>query len=233
MAETTENLYQILAKIRSQVNVMQKDGQGYNYNYVKEESILAKITGLMDKFEISLIPCIMPATTSVEPYSYTKMRGGKQETVSEILVSAETEWTWVNNQNPKEKIVVSWVMVGQQSDASQAFGAGLTYCTRYFLLKFFNIATSKDDPDKLRSEQKQTVANADRTVAAALVEEAHKKISHFVPLQEGNREIIKTLATKFVKDGNYFTIADPLLAQGFLEEVQGLTKTEADASVST
>ena len=45
-------------------------------------------------------------------------------------------------------------MVGQQSDASQEFGSGLTYSSRYFLFKYFSIATSDADPDTLLKKQR-------------------------------------------------------------------------------
>ena len=35
------NIYQKLAKIRKQVEIMKKDTKAYGYNYTKEESILA------------------------------------------------------------------------------------------------------------------------------------------------------------------------------------------------
>lgn len=231
MSKETSNLYQKLAKIRTQVSVLQKDAQGFNYKYVKVESILSKITGLMDKYEISLVPKIISGTTQVSPYSYSKIKTSKQgvsyeDKSNEILVSAEMEWTWVNNTDPEEKIVVPWVIVGQQSDASQAFGSAITYCTRYFLLSYFNIATSNDDPDKLRSEQKQSVVNADRAIADALVQEAHQMLKDFTMKSDENKEAAKVLASRFAKEGNYFTIADPQVAQKFLEEVHNTTKTE-------
>ena len=51
-------------------------------------------------------------------------------------------------------IVVPWVMVGQQADASQSFGSGLTYVYRCFLLKLFGVSTVEDDPDRRRSIQR-------------------------------------------------------------------------------
>ena len=160
MAEQEQlNIYQKLAKIRKQVEVIQKNKRGYGYTYVSEEEILAKITVFMDKYHLSLVPGIVGGTTKVEPYPYKKTKttkGGEiyEENVNEVLVSADMTWTWVNNDNPEEKVVVGWTLVGQQSDASQAFGSGLTYSDRYFLLKYFNVATTDDDPDAHRSKQR-------------------------------------------------------------------------------
>lgn len=146
MAEQEMNIYQKLAKIRKQVEVIQKNKAGYGYKYVSEDEILAKITVFMDKYNLSLLPSIERGTTTVAPYTYKKTKSTKsgeiyEENNNEVLVSADMTWSWVNNDNPEERVTVPWSLVGQQSDASQAFGSGLTYSNRYFLLKFFNIAS--------------------------------------------------------------------------------------------
>lgn len=45
MAEQNLNIYQKLAKIRKQVEVIQRNKKGYGYTYVSEDEILAKISG--------------------------------------------------------------------------------------------------------------------------------------------------------------------------------------------
>ena len=160
MAEQNMNIYQRLAKVRKQVEVIQRNKSGYGYKYVSEDEILAKVSGFMDKYNLSLIPSIVHTNTTVEPYhtQKTKVLTNKatgetstyEEHVNEILVSADMVFTWVNNDNPEERIDVPWILVGHQTDGSQSFGSGLSYAMRYFLLKFFNIATPDDDPDKPR-----------------------------------------------------------------------------------
>lgn len=49
MAESL-NIYQKLAKIRKQVEVIQKNKSGFNYKYVTDDELLAKLTVLMDKY---------------------------------------------------------------------------------------------------------------------------------------------------------------------------------------
>ena len=56
-------------------------------------------------------------------------------------------YVWVNAEKPDDRIEVPWQLFGQQDDPSKAFGSALTYSERYFLLKFFSIATDDDDPD--------------------------------------------------------------------------------------
>lgn len=220
--ENSLNIYQKLAKIRKPVEVIQKNKAGYGYRYVTEDLILAKITGLMDKLGVSLIPNIVPGTTRVEPYTYTKTKVSKNgqpltETVNEILVSADTEWHWVNNDNPEDRIVVPWSLVGQQSDASQAFGSGLTYSSRYFMLKYFNIATSDDDPDNWRSLQKEAENTEDRQIAEGIIHEIHEKVNIHLASKPDDKQAIAETVKRFARDkgkpsANYFSITDSATA---------------------
>ena len=57
------NIYQKLARIRKQVEVIQKNKSGYGYKYVSEDEILAKISVFMDKYGLSLIPNIKQGST--------------------------------------------------------------------------------------------------------------------------------------------------------------------------
>ena len=87
------NIYQKLARIRKQVEVIQKNKSGYGYKYVSEEEILAKISVFMDKYGLSLIPNIKQGSTIVSPYTYKKTKTtGKgdiyEENNNEVLVSA-------------------------------------------------------------------------------------------------------------------------------------------------
>lgn len=235
MTETRENLYEKLAKIRKQVGAIKKDAQGYGYTYVKEESILANITGLMDKYKVSLIPSINRETLVVTPQTFKETKTSKQGTpyekvTNEVLLSADMTWTWVNNENPEERIEVSWVLTGQQNDPSQAFGSALTYSSRYFLLKFFNIATSEDDPDKFRSQQKAAEEAGEKLIASEIINEAHKIIEGYMAKNPDNGNVVKELAEKFIKGGNYFNLKDPALAGKFLADVKTALTEEVTIS---
>lgn len=224
MAEQEQlNIYQKLAKIRKQVEVIQKNKRGYGYTYVSEEEILAKITVFMDKYHLSLVPGIVGGTTKVEPYPYKKTKttkGGEiyEENVNEVLVSADMTWTWVNNDNPEEKVVVGWTLVGQQSDASQAFGSGLTYSDRYFLLKYFNVATTDDDPDAHRSKQRAAEAAEDKMIAEQIIGTFDEVVKAFLKANESKAEDVKKFVSKYAKGGNYFAITESTLAAKLLDD---------------
>lgn len=229
MAETM-NIYQKLAKIRKPVEVLQKNKSGYGYKYVTEDVILSKITGLMGKLGVSLVPNISQGTMKVEPYGYTKTKSTKtgeiyEERVNEILVSCDMEWHWVNNENPADRVVVPWAMVGQQSDASQAFGSGLSYASRYFMLKYFNVATSDDDPDNWRSAQKEAENAEDRAIAEQVVEQIHQIVTAHLEVNPDDKQAVVATIKKYAKtkggkaSANYYDIEDPVVASNLLNEI--------------
>lgn len=216
------NIYQKLAKIRKPVEVIKKNRRGYGYTYVDEEEILSKITGSMGKYGVSLIPSITHGTSKVEPYHYIKTKTTKdgtpiEEHVNEIIVRAEMDWIWVNDENPDDRVVVPWILVGSQSDASQGFGSALTYASRYFLLKYFNVATSDDDPDEYRRRQREAEEEENRLVSEKLVEEIHQMVLDYLGAHPDEKQKIATITKKYVKENgkpsnNYFAIRDPSVA---------------------
>lgn len=217
MTEQNLNIYQKLAKIRKQVEVIQRNKKGYGYTYVSEDEILAKISGLMDKYSLSLIPSVIHSSAVVSPYSTKKTKSTHkgdiyEENVNEVLVSADMVFTWVNNENPEERIDVPWILVGHQSDGSQSFGSGLSYAMRYFLLKFFNIATPDDDPDKWRSKQKAASAAEDKMVAEEIIANFDTMVKEFLVSNQDKTEDVKKFVTKYAKGGNYFAITESVLA---------------------
>lgn len=220
------NIYQKLAKIRKQVEVVQKNKSGYGYKYVTDDELLAKITAGMDKYGVSLIPNIVPDTLEVQPYSYKKTKKEKQngqfvtyeENVNEFITTSDMEYIWVNNESPEDRVVVNWSMVGQQSDASQCLGSGLTYSMRYFLLKYFNVATPDDDPDAWRSKQKAAEVAEDKAVAEQIIAVLDTEIKSFLADNPKKAADVKNLVSKYTKNGNYFAITESTLAAKLLDD---------------
>ena len=217
------NIYQKLAKIRKQVEVIQRNKKGYGYTYVSEDKILAKISGFMDKYALSLIPGVVHSSAIISPYSTKKTKSTNkgdiyEENVNEVLVSADMIFTWVNNENPEERIDVPWILVGHQSDGSQSFGSGLSYAMRYFLLKFFNIATPDDDPDKWRSEQKAAEAAEDKMIAEGIISSFDTLVKDYLASNPDKAEEVKKFVAKYVKGGNYFAITESVLASKLLAD---------------
>lgn len=223
MAEQSLNIYQKLAKVRKQVEVIQRNKKGYGYTYVSEDEILAKISGFLDKYSLSLIPSVLHSSAVFAPYHTKKTKSTAkgemyEENVNEVLVSADMIFTWVNNENPDERIDVPWMLVGHQTDGSQSFGSGLSYAMRYFLLKFFNIATPDDDPDKWRSKQKAASVAEDKMIAEQIIQTVDECIKAFLGENPGKAEDVKKFVAKYVKGGNYFAITESVLASKLLSD---------------
>lgn len=212
MAEETLNIYQKLAKVRKIVEVVQKNKSGYGYKYVTDDELLAKISGTMDRYGLTLIPAVVPGSFKVEPYTYIKSKKGVDETVNEMLVTADMVFKWVNNDDPDEFINIPWALTGHQADASQSFGSALTYSYRYFLLKYFGVATPEDDPDNWRSKQKAAEAEEDKAIASQIIDSFDKNLREFLRINPNKAGEVKELVTKYVKNGDYFKITESALA---------------------
>ena len=179
------NLKQKLIEIRKEVDYLKKDAKGYNYSYVKEEDILASIKGKMNELNVLLEPHIK--NHSLQEFKYLTKKG---DPVTESIVAGDLVFVWVDAESDEER-PISWALYGQNRDASQAFGSGLTYSNRYFLLKYFNVATSKDDPDEWRQKQNE---KEDADYAKSL-----KRIKDNLPdkmlIEANNNEPIRKKAT--------------------------------------
>lgn len=239
------NIYERLAKIRKPVEVLQKNSKGYGYNYVDEAEILSKIKGMMNSYHVSLYPEIVPGTIVVTPHSYQKTKTGAkgniyQENVNDVLVQSDMVWRWVCDDNPDSYIEVPWAMVGQQSDASQAFGSGLTYSSRYFLLKYFNVATTNDDPDEFRRKKKEAEEFAQKEVTDKIINDVHILVSEFLEASENvaaDKKKISTVVKKYASDNqgkpssNYYLIKNPEVAANLLNELTKKLKPEETTEV--
>lgn len=207
------NIYQKIAKIRQSVGALKKDSSGYNYKYVSDEGILPRVQAGMDKYNIVIIPKIVSGTLSVTPYSYRKkklLKGGGEveEIVNDILVRSDMYFEVISADNPDDKIEVPWALVGQQSDASQAFGSGLTYVTRYFMLKFFQVPTTSDDPDALMRKKKDAEEALKRESIASVIDDIDELVNRYLrAFPDGSadhqkaREALTDVIKKYVKDG--------------------------------
>lgn len=217
------NLVQKLAKIRAISDAVSKDKKGYNYTYADITDILAKVTAGMKKYGVSLIPQIVPNTASVSQNvvvntKFDKTGKSYENTVTEMLVKADMIFKWVNDDNPMECIEVPWFVTGSQGDPSQAFGSGLTYCTRYFLTSYFQIAQSNTDVDEYRSKQKEAEVSEDKAIAEEIIAQFDSMVKGFLTDNQDKQDSVKKFIGKYAKNANYFAIKEPNLASKLLSD---------------
>lgn len=215
------NLIQKLAKIRAISDVVSKEKRGYNYSYADITSILAKITAGMKKYGVSLIPQVVPNTAEVIQNVVTNTKFDKtgkayDNTITEMLVKADMVFRWINDDNPEEFIDVPWFVTGSQSDPSQAFGSGLTYCTRYFLTSYFQIAQSDSDVDAYRSKQKVAAESEDKAIAEEIIAEFDSVVKQFLADNQDKVDEVKKFISRYAKNANYLAIKEPALASKLL-----------------
>lgn len=141
------NLHEKLIEIRASIDELKKDGTGYQYKYVTGSQILGKMQAAMDANKVLLVPSIESVNNPVLDEYDTIDKYGKLKHYRDWHVSGVMNYTWVNSEDPTDRIIVPWFFIGQQDDSSKAFGSGLTYAERYFLLKFFGLPTDCEDPD--------------------------------------------------------------------------------------
>ena len=209
------NLVQKLAKIRSMSDAVAKSKRGYNYSYEDITEILANVTAGMKRYGVTLIPTIIPGTSEVSQNVARKTKVDKtgkpyENVTTEMLYSADMLFRWINDENPSETIEVPWFVTGSQEDPSQAFGSGLTYCTRYFLTSYFQIARADSDVDAYRSKQKAASAAEDKALAEEIINAFDTLLREFLTTNPDKVEETKKFISKYAK--NYLTIKEPALA---------------------
>ncbi len=140
-----------LQLIQNTVLGLSKNEKGFNYTYVTGDKILSVIKPLMSENNLILIQDIKSINNEIVTYEqYSKVR--KQfEKKTEVLTTLVTTFTWVCTESG-ETLSVNWCANGM-NDFDKGVGSAMTYGERYFLLKFFHIATDKDDVDANQIER--------------------------------------------------------------------------------
>jgi hypothetical protein len=145
------NIYQKLIEVRKAVPYLQKEHEGEQYKYVSSSQVLSKVRDEMDKQGLLLIPKITGTKVAGDMVEKKDKYGNTKHTTT-YFTEISMEYTWVNSEKPEETIVCPWYGQGVDIAGEKGVGKALTYAEKYFLLKFFNIATDKDDPDSFQSK---------------------------------------------------------------------------------
>ena len=133
------SIYKKLLNIQRQVKGLSKDKKSYSFSYVTGNKLLSFIKPLMD--EQGLI--LKQEVTSIENerMDYSTSRGAKSEILSKVMM----RFTWIDSETGETD--VNLFGANGQNDWEKGLGSALTYAERYFLLKYFHIATDEDDID--------------------------------------------------------------------------------------
>ena len=153
------NIHQKLVEVKKGITGFSKDtkagsGNYIGYEYVSGSQVLRAIKGRMDELGVLLIPEVDYETMKWEKHNY-KTKNGAEKT--DFIITMKMNYTWINAENPQDKITVPWVCIGQQTDdIAKAVGTAMTYNERYFLLKFLGLPTDEDDADAKSDNKNNT-----------------------------------------------------------------------------
>lgn len=156
MSETKLNLYQKLHKIQVEVLGLGKDKKGNNYEYVTGNKVLSHIKPLMNELNLLLKQEILSIDNERQDYK-TGVGTSYEKDKSEILSKVMMRFTWIDTETGEKD--ENLFGANGQNDWEKGLGSALTYAERYFLLKFFHIATDEDDidnPDRKPEEKAKT-----------------------------------------------------------------------------
>ncbi len=144
-------LLQKLLEIRKAVEYIQKTERGnQGAMYVDPAVLVKKIRDKMDEHNILLFPQLsQPVVEQIS--APTK----NNPNAMGFFFKAEMTYTWVDAESSDEIKIPWFVTAKHMTDPAMAGGAALTYFERYFLLKFFQIPTAKDDPEYFKNKTKE------------------------------------------------------------------------------
>ena len=143
------NIYQKLLKIQQHVSGLGKDSKGMGYEYVSGAKVLSVIKPLMNELGLLLKQELVELENTRQDYfvsnKYAKADEPKERAKYEILSKCKFIFTWVDTETGDKDVNI--FHANGQNDWDKGVGSALTYAERYFLLKYFHIATDEDDID--------------------------------------------------------------------------------------
>lgn len=151
------NLYEKLLAIQTSVDTIIKDGKNVSdkYDFASDENVLGVFRPLMDAHGLLLIPRVENAILH---------EGATRSGTARFLTELYMTMVWHDVESGDE-LAVPWYAQGVDLAGEKGVGKGQTYGEKYFLLKFFHVGTSKDDPD--RDQRTSSGEKAQRGTAAA------------------------------------------------------------------
>ena len=146
------NLFQKLHKIQNEVIGLGKDKKSFSYSYVTGDKLLGFIKPLMNTYGVILKQEVEKVEKEIINY---KTKNGEK---TEILYSVWQKFTWIDI-DTGERDENNFFASGM-NDWEKGLGSALTYAERYFLLKYFHIATDEDDIDNSERVKEEAITEA-------------------------------------------------------------------------
>jgi hypothetical protein len=129
------NIYQKLVEVRKGAVYVKKNAEGYKFKYATGSDFIGSLRAKMDEMNLILVP-------NMEEFEFVPYLKATQ------ALKIKVSYTWINADKPEEQLKTAYTFVEDKMTGCQGVGSLMTYCERYYLCKFFQIATSDDDPEK-------------------------------------------------------------------------------------
>ena len=137
------SVYKKLATIQAAMRSLAANAEGQTgqakYGYVSGSKLLGFLRPLMDKQKLLLSQEVVEITNT--PISYMTRNGEK----TEMFTTLKIRFTWIDSED--ETSLVNEFYANGMNAWDKGLGSALTYAERYYLMKFFHIATDEDDVD--------------------------------------------------------------------------------------
>lgn len=153
MAEKKQlNLYQKLLEIQKKIVGLRKDKKGFQYEYVTGNKLLSYLKPLMNEQGLLLKQEILSVIPKRMDYE------SKGKTKNEVLYLCDFKFTWIDTASGEKD--ENLFQAAGMNDWEKGMGSAMTYAERYFLLKFFHIATDEDDIDNPERKEHKAASKA-------------------------------------------------------------------------
>lgn len=187
------NLLEKLLEIQISIDTLVKDGENKSdkYNYVSSDMVLNTVRPKMNELKLLLVPEILEAKLSDG-----QTKSGTTRYMTELTMS----FVWTDCETGEQRAVPFYAQ-GVDLAGEKGVGKALTYAEKYFLLKFFHIATSKDDPDNDGRSASGEKSQRGTQAAKETADFCRKAVSQMVDeLCGGDGEKIKQTLILFTKN---------------------------------
>lgn len=144
-------IYKKLLEIQKSVIGLAKDGKGYSYKYVTANKLLDYIKPLMNEQGLLLKQEMVNMKNEVIKYQ------SKNSEKTEVLYSIEYRFTWIDVETG-EQDVNSFFSAGM-NDFEKGVGSSASYAERFFIMKYFHIASDENDDIDNPKRKEEEVEN--------------------------------------------------------------------------
>lgn len=159
MNNNTQKISAKIATVQGKIKGLKKDSKSnvtasQTYLYLGGDKLYTELTKLLEEQKIALNTTMVPGTLKAKRHEYEKIgnNSGKPRKIISYDITSEWQFQFIDVESG-EILQGFFPMLGSQdNDIAKAYGTARTYSDRYFLMKYFMIATDKDDAEAVKEE---------------------------------------------------------------------------------